>query len=213
MTGLRERKKTASWYAIRDNALRLFDQRGFESVTVDEIAAEANLSRATFFTYFPSKEAVVFANAPDEREAWQELMDACPTDMPIWQALSRVLIGFNERLTEILPLRRRLKERSPVLAQSSDALGPQFQDDLRRWVMERRQAGTDERRARLLVNLALAASTTAYQSWDRDEPFDAYLGLLSTCLREAGEGVDRNAAGRAMGAGGGAEGARGERRG
>lgn len=49
---LRERKKLATWRAIRTAALRLFDEQGYEATTVEQIAEAANVSRATFFNYF-----------------------------------------------------------------------------------------------------------------------------------------------------------------
>ena len=63
MAGLRERKKAATRLAIRDAGMRLFDERGFGGTTVDDIADAAGVSRATVFTYFATKEEIVFGDA------------------------------------------------------------------------------------------------------------------------------------------------------
>jgi AcrR family transcriptional regulator len=66
--GLRQRKKLRTRRAIADAALRLFDERGYEETTISDIAAAADVSPRTFFSYFPSKDDVVFAEM-DERLA------------------------------------------------------------------------------------------------------------------------------------------------
>ena len=63
MPGLRERKKRATRIAIRDAAMRLFADHGFAGTTMDQIAEAADVSRATVFTYFPTKEEIVFGDA------------------------------------------------------------------------------------------------------------------------------------------------------
>ena len=63
MSGLRERKKQATRIAIRDAAMALFDEHGFAQTTFDRIAEAADVSRATVFTYFPTKEEIVFGDA------------------------------------------------------------------------------------------------------------------------------------------------------
>jgi AcrR family transcriptional regulator len=62
MAGLRERKKLATRGALRDSAMRLFAEQGFAKTTIDQIADAADVSRATFFSYFPSKEEIVFGD-------------------------------------------------------------------------------------------------------------------------------------------------------
>jgi len=59
--GLRERKKRAARAAIAATARRLFAERGFEAVTVAEVAAAAQVSEKTVFNYFPTKVDLAFA--------------------------------------------------------------------------------------------------------------------------------------------------------
>lgn len=64
MAGLRERKKQETRAAIHDAAMRLFAERGYAQTTIADIAAAANVSRATYFGYYATKEDVVFGAAP-----------------------------------------------------------------------------------------------------------------------------------------------------
>ena len=58
--GLRERKKEQTRQLIAETARRLFSERGFERVTVAEIARTAEVSEQTVFNYFPTKEDLVY---------------------------------------------------------------------------------------------------------------------------------------------------------
>jgi AcrR family transcriptional regulator len=60
-TGLRERKKQQTRELIAETARRLFSERGFERVSVAEIARVADVSEKTVFNYFPTKEDLAFA--------------------------------------------------------------------------------------------------------------------------------------------------------
>jgi AcrR family transcriptional regulator len=61
---LRERKKRMTSEAIFQQAKRMFDERGYDNVTVAEIADAANISVKTLFTYIRSKEDLIFNDAP-----------------------------------------------------------------------------------------------------------------------------------------------------
>ncbi|MFE0151421.1 TetR/AcrR family transcriptional regulator [Nonomuraea sp. NPDC059007] len=69
MASLRERKKRQTRQALMDAAGRLFDERGYEATTVDQIAAAAGVSTRTFFSYFRHKADVLYANSADCLEA------------------------------------------------------------------------------------------------------------------------------------------------
>jgi AcrR family transcriptional regulator len=72
---LRARKKLLVRDVIEQIALGLFDRRGYEATTVEEIAAEVGISPRTFFRYFPSKEDVVFAHHADALALMRNVLD------------------------------------------------------------------------------------------------------------------------------------------
>lgn len=84
--GLRERKKRRMYQVVSDIAIGLFLEKGFDQVSVAEVAAAAEISKPTLFRYFPAKEDLVlhrFADHEDEaarvvaeREEGQSPVDA-----------------------------------------------------------------------------------------------------------------------------------------
>jgi AcrR family transcriptional regulator len=64
---LRERKKARTRASLREHALRLFREQGYQATTVEQIAAAAEVSPSTFFRYFPTKEDLVLQDDMDTR--------------------------------------------------------------------------------------------------------------------------------------------------
>lgn len=83
-TGLRARKKERTRDAIGDAAVSLFLERGFDRVSVNDIAAAAEVSKPTLFRYFPTKEDLVLYRFADHQgEAARVVRDCEPGIKPV----------------------------------------------------------------------------------------------------------------------------------
>ncbi|MDX2970005.1 TetR/AcrR family transcriptional regulator [Kribbella solani] len=76
-TGLRERWRVKARRTIQERALDLFDERGFDAVTIEEIAAAAEVSPSSVYRYFGTKEGLIVADEFDtmSQQALEELLD------------------------------------------------------------------------------------------------------------------------------------------
>ncbi len=77
-TGLRERKKEATTERLREVALALVAERGFDAVSIDDIAAAADVSKTTFYRYFETKEDVVLGRSSDNLEILRASLAGVP---------------------------------------------------------------------------------------------------------------------------------------
>jgi AcrR family transcriptional regulator len=92
--GLRERKKERTHDAIRDAALELFRDKGYDGTTVDDIAAAADISPRTFFRYYANKEEVLFSKFDETLELLRDFLYAFPPEVTVGQALRAALNEF-----------------------------------------------------------------------------------------------------------------------
>lgn len=74
----RERRLHKTRRAILDAARELIEERGYDQTTIDQIADRADIAPRTFFRYFPSKEALLFADLEELRQGWWAALDARP---------------------------------------------------------------------------------------------------------------------------------------
>jgi AcrR family transcriptional regulator len=91
--GLRERKKQRTRRHIADTARRLFAERGFEQVTVAEIAREAEVAQATVFNYFPTKEDLFYSRLEAFEEQLLGAIRERRPDQSVLTAFAEFLLG------------------------------------------------------------------------------------------------------------------------
>lgn len=97
-SGLRERKKAQTREAIIDAAVDLFERNGYDATTVEDIAAEANISPRTFFRYFDTKLEVILAESDAEAEGFHHLLEARPPSEPPLEAFRNVIVAQIEHM-------------------------------------------------------------------------------------------------------------------
>jgi AcrR family transcriptional regulator len=90
--GLRERKKEQTRRSIAETAWRLFTERGYDRVSVAEIAREAQVAEATVFNYFPTKEDLFYSRLEAFGDELVEAIATRPAGEPALAAFGRFLL-------------------------------------------------------------------------------------------------------------------------
>ena len=115
-TGLRERKKQKTKEAIQREAMRLFQDQGYDETTVEQIAAAAEISPSTFFNYFPTKEDVVLFDRYDPMVL--AFLLSRPADEPLSVGIRETLKSLDavmDRDRDIILARAKLGLEVPAL--------------------------------------------------------------------------------------------------
>jgi AcrR family transcriptional regulator len=150
--GLREQKKQATRRHIAEEAMRLFVQRGFDHVTVADVAEAAGVSEKTVYNYFPTKEDLFWDEVP-EREA--ALVSAVRDRKPgesISAALQRVQAGQCKRFcSPRFATFARVIEGSPALQAKELEIMARYSDSLAAAIRE--ELGARDLDARIAANV------------------------------------------------------------
>jgi AcrR family transcriptional regulator len=176
--GLRERKKQQTKRALERAAFDLFARQGYVDTTVEDIAAAAQVSRASFFRYFGSKEDVLAADDDQRRAAFMAALAGRPADQPV---LAAIKTAVREYLAGVHADDRSYSYTKVILG-SRVLLGRACEIRIR-WLRELES----ELGARLtgVSNADIVAAVLA----------DIVLSILETSLRLAAADPDRDVTG------------------
>lgn len=157
-SGRRERKKAATRQALADAALRLFLERGYDQVSVRDVAEAADVSTTTLFKHFPSKEALVF-DLEDDHEAG---LVAAVRDRAPGQSVPAALHGwmlamitFEDAAGPRLDDFRRLTTETPALREYGDRRWLRHEMALAQAIAAAIEAPADDLRCATLARFAL----------------------------------------------------------
>jgi AcrR family transcriptional regulator len=179
--GLRSRKKAKTRLAIEDSALALFEQRGYEATTVEEIAEGAEVSTTTFFRYFPSKAEVLLSDHGEQLPALREAIMGRPRSEDDLTAVRRAV--QREWVAAIDPDRTARKAR---IVDSSDLLQGMSYHRGRGWLVavsdalaQRRGLEDPDDSSVVAARVALGVLAFAVEGW-----------IAGGCVADLRESVD-----------------------
>lgn len=195
---LRQRKKRGTRQRLVASALDLFNERGFDGVTVQDIVDRADVSQRTFFRYFGSKEAVLFADMHELLVVLREAIAQQPPGLPALDVLQNAMRSFVQHWVlhrDDHAVRIRLAETGAAIAAYQRAvLQPQWEEALADDLADHLDVEVDrDPRPRLLAGVALAVMSAVGGSWieseqraDVTELLDQAFNALFDSVRELG---------------------------
>lgn len=177
--GRRERKKAVTRALILDAAQQLFLERGFDAVSVREIADKADVSPTTVFAHFPQKESLAFG---DEDERHDQLVAAVGDRAPGISISDALKAHYLSELAafETEPQRRvlALMEETPALGEYAERMWLRHEDALVRGITEEFGLAKPSDQIRFYVRFALQIQLLATRDADPKLTIDAGFRLL-----------------------------------
>lgn len=168
--GLRQRKRLQTRQHISDVATSLFTLRGFDAVTVAEVAEAANVSKMTVFNYFPRKEDLFFDRGPEVAHLLTRALRERPANQSPLRALRALLLDLVAQrhplggVGDSFAIFWRVVLDSPALqARAREALG-ELEDLLAKLLAEAWGLGPEDSNVRLAAALTLAGYRTVYMA-------------------------------------------------
>jgi AcrR family transcriptional regulator len=167
--GLRERKKAETRQRLRAVALRLATERGVEHVTVEDIAAEAEVSTRTFFNYFASKEEALIGPDPSSAGDLTRALAERPAEEAPLESLRQLMLmraAVVQHSADDVRARMRLVKSCPALQPVYLATASAFDRLLTEGLAAR--LGTDPEQdpyPALLVAVSSAVMRTTIVTW------------------------------------------------
>ena len=173
--GLRERKKERTREALEAAAFDLFERKGFDHTTVEEIADACDVSRRTFFRYFSSKEDAFAGDHEAKTALLKNLLAARPADEPALESIRKVILGLCEQFgrdKEATLRRMRIAAASHDLQQLEAESYDARLDELVEALMARSGAPVDDDarlQTRLVVGAAIVVMRSVAERWMADD--------------------------------------------
>lgn len=187
--GLRDRKRRETHARIQQEAIRLFLTHGFESVTLDQIAAAAGVSRRSLFHYFSSKEEMVLAAKVEIGPQLAEAVARRPADEPTLDMAEAALTDMAQhfRGAEARAL-ARLIAGTPSLQAGDHAKYAELELTLARALAQRRGLAEDDLEIVAVAAAAISLMRHASVAWlaaDDSRGPEVFGQILFTALRKA----------------------------
>jgi mycofactocin system transcriptional regulator len=184
------RKRITSPIELEHIAFELFAERGFERTTIDDIATAAGIGRRTFFRYFPSKNDLAWGSFDDELVHMHARFRASPPELPLMDALRKVVVDFNRIPADETGWHRRrmsLILNVPALQAHSTLRYADWRRVVAEFAASRLGVPADSLMPQAISHAALGVAVAAYEQWLAD-PDAELTPLLDVALRELGSG-------------------------
>jgi AcrR family transcriptional regulator len=165
--------------------LRLFDERGYASVTVEDICAEVDVSPRTFFRYFASKEQVLAEPITTALDVLRAAFVQTATARSVWTGLRAALLATVEHIEAspqaFLRTAHIVRDSPETLSSSARAL-LEWELTMRSELERRLGAGPDSLRPRLLLGVAMVGFRTSLDAWTESDGARSLRELADAAL-------------------------------
>jgi len=168
---LRERKKLRTRRALADAALHLFTEKGFDATTLEELAEEAEVSRSTFFRFFPAKEAAAIEAEAELWTAYLAVLAGRDLSGPVLSELQRTLAaaagGLDPGWDERFVATRRLIAAEPALLRYVEHYRAGIKGQVAACLAAKLELDPEDLRLHVLADLATTAFSLSGRHWVR----------------------------------------------